>query len=111
MTTTDTRLTATLTGGFRTGHVFPTLTAAQAARIAAHGHMRRVEREEVLVEAGDSIMPFFGHTSSKRVCLACSRSAMSAAATSSGLPLRSARDRLRWRSYTGSFRSNKRNDA
>ena len=32
--------------------MFPTLTAAQVARIAAHGRTRRVERGEVLVEAG-----------------------------------------------------------
>jgi thioredoxin reductase (NADPH) len=33
---------------------FPTLTAAQIARIAPHGRVRRVERGEVLVEPGDS---------------------------------------------------------
>jgi thioredoxin reductase (NADPH) len=33
--------------------MFPTLTAAQAGRIAAHGHLRQVQRGEVLVEAGE----------------------------------------------------------
>jgi thioredoxin reductase (NADPH) len=38
---------------------FPTLTPAQAARIAAHGSVRPVRRGEVLVEAGDPAVPFF----------------------------------------------------
>jgi thioredoxin reductase (NADPH) len=38
---------------------FPTLTPAQAARIAAHGSVRPVRRGEVLVEAGDKVVPFF----------------------------------------------------
>ena len=41
------------------GQMFPTLTAVQIARIAAHGHVRRVERGEVLVEAGVSTSRFF----------------------------------------------------
>ncbi|HEV8553080.1 MAG TPA: FAD-dependent oxidoreductase [Casimicrobiaceae bacterium] len=39
--------------------MFPTLTAAQIARIAPHGHVRGVERGEVLVEAGAPVVPFF----------------------------------------------------
>ena len=39
--------------------MFPTLTAAQVARIAAHGRTRRVERGEVLVEAGKRTARFF----------------------------------------------------
>jgi thioredoxin reductase (NADPH) len=39
--------------------MFPTLTPAQVARIAAHGHVRPVARGEVLVEAGDVAVPFF----------------------------------------------------
>jgi len=35
-------------------HVFPRLTSAQMARIAAHGHVRRVESGEVLLEMGES---------------------------------------------------------
>ncbi len=39
--------------------MFPTLTPEQIARIAAHGRMRKIERGEVLVEAGDEVVPFF----------------------------------------------------
>ena len=40
-------------------HVFPTLTAAQIERIAAHGRRRATNRGEVLVEAGAPVVPFF----------------------------------------------------
>jgi thioredoxin reductase (NADPH) len=40
-------------------HVFPTLTAAQIARITRQGHARTVAPGEVLVEAGDHVVPFF----------------------------------------------------
>jgi thioredoxin reductase (NADPH) len=43
----------------RPDRVFPTLTAAQIARIAAHGRVRPIKRGEVLVEAGDKVVPFF----------------------------------------------------
>jgi thioredoxin reductase (NADPH) len=39
--------------------MFPTLTAVQIARIAAHGHARRVEQGEVLIEAGERTARFF----------------------------------------------------
>lgn len=39
--------------------IFPTLTREQIARICSHGRVRRVERGEVLVEAGDHGVPFF----------------------------------------------------
>lgn len=39
--------------------MFPTLTPAQVARIAAHGSVRPVRTGEVLVEAGDHVVPFF----------------------------------------------------
>jgi len=39
--------------------MFPTLTPAQMKRIAAHGEVRRVTRGEVLIQAGDPIVPFF----------------------------------------------------
>lgn len=39
--------------------LFPTLTAAQIARIAAHGRRRPIARGEVLVEVGDKAVPFF----------------------------------------------------
>ena len=39
--------------------MFPTLTPAQIARIAAHGGERAIARGDVLVEAGDPTVPFF----------------------------------------------------
>jgi thioredoxin reductase (NADPH) len=39
--------------------MFPTLTPAQIARIAAHGTVRPITRGEVLIEAGDAVVPFF----------------------------------------------------
>ena len=39
--------------------VFPVLTAAQLARVAAHGTERRTAPGEVLVEVGDTHVPFF----------------------------------------------------
>jgi thioredoxin reductase (NADPH) len=39
--------------------MFPTLTPAQIERIAAHGRVRPTRPGEVLVEAGDPVMPFF----------------------------------------------------
>jgi thioredoxin reductase (NADPH) len=39
--------------------IFPKLTPAQIRRVAAHGHVRAVERGEVLVEQGDTSVPFF----------------------------------------------------
>ena len=38
---------------------FPTLTEAQIARVASHGHLRNVERGEVLVKAGARNASFF----------------------------------------------------
>ncbi len=48
-----------LVAGSRLEHVFPTLTPAQIARVAAHGHVRHAREGEMLVEAGASVMPFF----------------------------------------------------
>jgi thioredoxin reductase (NADPH) len=45
--------------GLRANEMFPTLTATQIARIAAHGHLRPVQRGEVLVEAGEHVARFF----------------------------------------------------
>src|SRR5256885_3782686 len=45
--------------GQRAEHIYPTLTPAQLARIAAHGRRRQVERGEVLVEAGEQNAPLF----------------------------------------------------
>ena len=43
----------------RVEHIFPKLTAAQINRIAARGYMREIHIGEVLVEQGDSNVPFF----------------------------------------------------
>src|SRR3954462_10330366 len=39
--------------------MFPTLTPAQMDRIAAHGIIRPVREGEVLIEAGQPVVPFF----------------------------------------------------
>jgi thioredoxin reductase (NADPH) len=39
--------------------MFPTLTPAQIARIAAHGTVRRIQPGEILVEAGDQAVLFY----------------------------------------------------
>src|SRR5690242_11105095 len=43
----------------RAEQVFPTFTPAQIRRVAAHGHVRAIQRGEVLVEPGDSAVPFY----------------------------------------------------
>jgi thioredoxin reductase (NADPH) len=45
--------------GRRAEHIYPTLTPAQLARIAAHGRRRHVERGEVLVQAGEQAARLF----------------------------------------------------
>ncbi len=50
---------AQLTTDSRPDEIFPTLTAAQVARIAMHGHVRPVRAGEVLVEAGAQTTRFF----------------------------------------------------
>src|SRR3989441_7256071 len=45
--------------GQRAEHIYPTLTAAQLARITAHGRRRQVERGEVLVQAGEQTARLF----------------------------------------------------
>jgi len=39
--------------------IFPKLTPAQISRIAVHGHVRSVQTGEVLIEQGDTSVPFF----------------------------------------------------
>ena len=39
--------------------IFPKLTPAQISRIAAHGHIRSTQTGEVLIEQGDTLVPFF----------------------------------------------------
>ena len=43
----------------RPDYIFPTLTPAQVARIAAHGTVRAVRAGEILVEEGAAVVPFF----------------------------------------------------
>jgi thioredoxin reductase (NADPH) len=43
----------------RMGQMFPCLTAAQLERVVPHGHIRPVQRGEVLVEVGDQLAPYF----------------------------------------------------
>ena len=50
---------APLTQASGTERMFPTLTAPQIERIAAQGHVRRMQSGEVLIEAGKQIVPFF----------------------------------------------------
>jgi len=50
---------APLTLTARIGQLFPTLTPAQIARIAAQGRRRPIRRSEVLIEAGAEVIPFF----------------------------------------------------
>ncbi|HYN09760.1 MAG TPA: FAD-dependent oxidoreductase [Vicinamibacterales bacterium] len=47
------------TGASQLDRLFPTLSAEQIKRIAAHGRHRAVARGEVLVEVGDRAVPFF----------------------------------------------------
>jgi thioredoxin reductase (NADPH) len=59
MNDTATATPAALTLSARIGQMFPTLTSAQIARIAAHGRRRPIRHGEVLIEAGSENMPFF----------------------------------------------------
>jgi thioredoxin reductase (NADPH) len=43
----------------RLDHVFPVLTPAQIERMASHGHVRATQRGDVLIEAGDRVVPLF----------------------------------------------------
>jgi len=43
----------------RSEEIFPALTPEQHRRVAEHGHMRVTQNGEVLVEQGDSTVPFF----------------------------------------------------
>jgi thioredoxin reductase (NADPH) len=43
----------------RVDQIFPKLTPVQINRIAVHGHIRAIHPDEVLVEQGDTVVPFF----------------------------------------------------
>jgi len=55
----DANINTNLTQYERPEHIFPTLNAIQIARVAARGKKRAVQASEVLVEPGDSNLPFF----------------------------------------------------
>ena len=57
MTDQTVPLALTLPSGIE--RMFPTLTPAQVARIAAHGRVRSIQEGELLVEPGQQIVPFF----------------------------------------------------
>ena len=48
-----------LSPGLRAEQIFPTLTAAQIRRVAAHGSVRPVYEGEVLIEEGRQDVPFY----------------------------------------------------
>jgi thioredoxin reductase (NADPH) len=48
-----------LSPGLRAEQIFPTLTAPQIRRIAAHGNVRAVHEGEVLIEEGRQDVPFY----------------------------------------------------
>ena len=56
---TDAPRPAQLTLSSSIDQIFPTLTAAQVARFAASGHLRRVQPGEVLLEAGEQVPKLF----------------------------------------------------
>ncbi len=54
----DTRIPLPLTRS-RSEEIFPVLTPEQHHRVAERGHLRATQGGEVLVEQGDSVVPFF----------------------------------------------------
>ena len=48
-----------LSSGPNAALLFPELSAAQIARIASHGVIRPITRGEVLIEGGQTNVPFF----------------------------------------------------
>ena len=57
--TSDSSPTPLAASASRPRHAFPTLTAQQVSRIAAHGRRRQTASGDVLVEAGDRLVPCF----------------------------------------------------
>src|SRR5262245_65902585 len=49
----------TLASGADAARLFPTLSAEQIARVASHGVIRPITRGEVLIEGGQTDVPFF----------------------------------------------------
>ncbi len=61
----ESRPTALLANSSNEARMFPTLSAEQIAHLATHGVTRPIARGQVLIEAGDSVVPFFVVTSGK----------------------------------------------
>ena len=59
MTAPDPRRPLDSTAPSRLERLFPTLTSAQMARVAARGRRRPIARGDVLVDVGDQNVPFF----------------------------------------------------
>jgi len=55
----DRSISSPLTLSSSAERMFPTLTASQIDRIAAHGRVRSVRAGEVLVEPGQHVVPFY----------------------------------------------------
>lgn len=62
---TENRATALPTDATDETRMFPTLSTEHIAHLATHGVLRTIERGQVLIEAGDSVVPFFVVTSGK----------------------------------------------
>jgi thioredoxin reductase (NADPH) len=58
-TGTDAALSTPRVSASHEALMFPTLTAAQIAQMAAHGRVRALARDDILIEAGDRVVPFF----------------------------------------------------
>jgi thioredoxin reductase (NADPH) len=58
-------LTALPVSAEHEARMFPTLAPEQIAHLATHGAVRPIARGQVLIEAGDSVVPFFVVTSGK----------------------------------------------
>jgi thioredoxin reductase (NADPH) len=56
---TETTRSTPLTSAQNAALMFPTLSAAQIARVASHGVVRAITRGEVLIESGETNVPFF----------------------------------------------------
>ena len=56
---TETALPTLLSSSENAALLFPVLSSAQIARIAAHGVLRPITRGEVLIESGQTNVPFF----------------------------------------------------
>ena len=59
MSTPDPPLPLSSTAPSQVDRLFPTLTPAQIARIEAHGRRRAIARGDLLIDAGQKVVPFF----------------------------------------------------